>query len=98
MPKTALPPELRKKMGLVPRGNDENSDIWKAGSGVLAPVGSGKDGQFLKMKSGVPMSYRASRLAQMENGGIRGQANISKPRLIENNNAIALKTRRSSFE
>jgi hypothetical protein len=60
MPKTALPPELRKKMGLKPRKEEEESsyDIYKPGSGVLAPVGSGKDGTFLKMKSSVPKSLQ----------------------------------------
>jgi hypothetical protein len=75
MPKTALPECLRKKMGLAKRThNDENStdDIWKAGSGVLKAVGSGHDGEYLKMKSGVAMSERASRLAQIQTGGVRG--------------------------
>lgn len=76
MPRTALPECLRKKMGLVKRtpDNDENSndDIWKAGSGVLKAVGSGHDGEYLKMKSGVAMSERASRLAQIQSGGVRG--------------------------
>jgi hypothetical protein len=72
MPKSALPPELRKKMGLHPRNDDsESNEIYKAGSGVLAPVGSGKDGAYLKMKSSIPMSHRTSGLAKMN--GIQGQ-------------------------
>lgn len=67
MPKTALPPELRRKLGFQPRKEEEEStyDIYKAGAGVLAPVGSGRDGSYLKMKSSIPMSHRASGLARM---------------------------------
>lgn len=83
MPKTALPPELRKKMGLKPRKADEdnNDTIWRAGSGVLAKTGSGRDGTFLKRRSGAPMSQRASALAQkqFQSGSVR--ANISRARL-----------------
>ena len=82
-PKTALPPELRRKMGLKPRKADEGNDdtIWRAGSGVLAKTGSGRDGTFLKRRSGVPMSQRASALAQkqFQSGSVR--ANVSRARL-----------------
>lgn len=66
MPKTALPPELRRKLGFQPRKEEEagSYDIYKAGSGVLAPVGSGRDGSYLKMKSSIPMSHRTSGLAR----------------------------------
>lgn len=86
MPKTALPPELRRKMGLVPRteGEEEGSIIYQAGSGVLKPVGSGKDGSYLKMKSSIPMSHRTSGLAKMT-GAVQGQrALIPRARMIEN--------------
>jgi hypothetical protein len=84
MPKTALPPELRRKMGLEPRFEDKSSDeIWRAGSGVLAPTGSAADGHFLRKGSGAPMSIRASRLAQVSNQ-VSNRANVSRPRLLEN--------------
>ena len=83
MPKTALPPELRRKMGLKPRKTDQDNDdtIWRAGSGVLAKTGSGRDGTYLKRRSGEPMSQRASALAQrqFQSGSVR--ANISRARL-----------------
>lgn len=88
MPKTALPPELRRKLGLAPRAeeNHENT-IYQAGAGVLAPVGSGKDGSYLKMKSGIPMSHRTSGKARMS-GEFKGQrALIPRARVI-NNNAV----------
>ena len=85
MPKTALPPELRRKMGLQPRAEEKAGgyEIYQAGSGVLKPVGSGKDGSYLKMKSSVPMSHRTSGLARM-NGTYQGQrALIPRARVIE---------------
>lgn len=92
MPSTALPPELRKKLGLPPRKQEVNTDstIWTPGSGVLAKVGSGRDGTFLKRRSGVPMSERASALAQknFQPGSIR--ANVSKARLSIGGNDIPL--------
>ncbi len=84
MPKTALPPELRRKMGLVPRKEEAEGsyEIYQAGSGVLKPVGSGKDGSYLKMKSSIPMSHRTSGLAKMQ--GIHGQrALIPRARVID---------------
>mmetsp|Transcript_32946 Transcript_32946/g.72556 ORF Transcript_32946/g.72556 Transcript_32946/m.72556 type:complete len:122 (-) Transcript_32946:1273-1638(-) len=73
MPKSALPPELRRKMGLAPRENeDKENEIYKAGSGVLAMVGSGKDGTFLKRGSSIPMSHRTSGAARMR-GEFQGQ-------------------------
>ena len=89
MPKTALPPELRRKLGLQPR-NDENAggnEIYQAGSGVLKPVGSGKDGSYLKMKSSIPMSHRTSKLAQM-NGSYQGQRALIPRARIANSNAV----------
>eukprot|EP00598_Pedospumella_elongata_P009478 CAMPEP_0185015040 /NCGR_PEP_ID=MMETSP1098-20130426/99631_1 /TAXON_ID=89044 /ORGANISM="Spumella elongata, Strain CCAP 955/1" /LENGTH=100 /DNA_ID=CAMNT_0027544153 /DNA_START=39 /DNA_END=338 /DNA_ORIENTATION=- len=73
MPKTALPPELRRKMGLAPRVEEKAGgyEIYQAGSGVLKPVGSGSDGSYLKMKSSIPMSHRTSGLARM-NGSYQG--------------------------
>ena len=81
-PKTALPPDVRKKLGLSKRVDEESDEIWKPGSGVLAPVGSGRDGQYLKMKSGVSLSIGGSRKAQLENSGVSRRANISRPKLL----------------
>ena len=77
-PKRALPDCLRKKIrrSSADATNDENSDaLYKAGAGVLAPRGAeggeyraGSQRNFLKRGSGKPMSERASRLAQLQNG------------------------------
>ena len=83
MPKTALPPELRKKMGFAKRANEEDSTIWKPGSGVLAPTGSAPDGTFLKRRSGAPMSQRASALAQQQGVGIGARARITRARIVD---------------
>ncbi len=90
MPKTALPPELRRKLGFQPRKeeNDSSYDIYKAGSGVLAPVGSGKDGSYLKMKSSIPMSYRASAHAKMIGATQGGRALIPRARILTSNQVI----------
>ena len=102
MPKSALPPELRRKMGFAPRRgeeNDEGNKIWQAGSGVLRKVGSGRDGTYLKRGSGIVMSQRASRLAQIKEGGMVRTANISRPAL-QNSNCLVLnnkRTKRTSF-
>ena len=64
--KTALPPSLRRKMGLAPRKEEDEAAseaIYKAGAGVLKPTGSAPDGTYLKRNSGVPASQRASALA-----------------------------------
>ena len=55
-------------MGLSPRRESDaglSEALYRPGAGVLAPAGSARDGSFLKMKSGVPQSQRASALAQM---------------------------------
>ena len=58
MPKSALPPDLRRKLGLPSRDNEEDdSIIYTAGSGVLVPVGSGSDGKFLKRGSGGMLNF-----------------------------------------
>jgi len=75
-------------MGFTQRSNDENQDIWQAGSGVLKPVGSGRDGTFLKRGSGVPMSQRASRLGQYNAEEYRQRALILKPTLAGNDRII----------
>lgn len=53
MPKTALPAELRRKMGFTKRvsDDDENADntYWTPGAGVLAKIGSGSDGTYVCM-------------------------------------------------
>jgi bifunctional DNA-binding transcriptional regulator/antitoxin component of YhaV-PrlF toxin-antitoxin module len=69
LPKTALPPELRKKMGLKPRTEDDSSEIYNAGSGVLKAAGSGQDGCFLKKGSGIPASVRTSGLNRSSDVG-----------------------------
>jgi hypothetical protein len=75
-------------MGLKKRVmGEENSTIYQPGSGVLAKVGSARDGNFLKAKSGQSMSVRASRLAQ-QNMGERNKANILKPRLAGSQKVI----------
>lgn len=79
LPKTALPPELRKKMGLKPRTEDDSSDIYKAGSGVLNAAGSARDGKYLKKGSGVPASVRTSGLSQNRSPGAK--AVVSKARI-----------------
>jgi len=77
-------------MGLKKRiDGEENSDIYKPGSGVLAKVGSARDGNFLKARSGKAMSLRASRLAQQSQGE-RNMANVSKPRLTGDTKVIEL--------
>ena len=86
MPKTALPPELRRKLGLAPRKEEEEGtyDIYKAGGGVLQAVGSGRDGSYLKMKSSIPMSHRTSGLARMGLQGIQSQrAYIPRAKLVD---------------
>ena len=84
MPKSALPPELRRKMGFKPRDGEHDTAIYTAGSGVLLPVGSGVDGTFLKKNSSVPMSKRTSGLARIQ-GTFRGQrAVIPRAKTVEN--------------
>lgn len=89
MPKTALPPELRRKLGFQPRQEEAAGgyEIYEAGSGVLKPVGSGKDGSYLKMKSSIPMSHRTSKLAQM-NGSYQGQRAIIPRARIATSNVV----------
>jgi hypothetical protein len=89
MPKTALPPELRRKLGFQPRAQDENTDIYKAGSGVLKPKGSGNDGSYLKMKSSIPMSQRTSGLAKMQNQYQGQRALIPKSVLVDSNKIVS---------
>ena len=90
MPKTALPPELRRSMGLKPRRQDEENDkeIWTPGSGVLKKVGSGRDGSFLKRGSGVPMSQRASKYAQIigQSESLRQRAFVQRASLANTTN------------
>lgn len=88
MPKTALPPELRRKMGLAPRAEECETDIYKAGAGVLKPVGSGKDGSYLKMKSSIPMSHRTSGLARMTGAYTGQRALIPRARVIQNGSLV----------
>ena len=84
VPKSALPPDLRRKMGFGPREGELENDIYKPGSGVLQPVGSGVDGTFLKKKSSVPMSQRTSGFARLQ-GRYRGQrAVIPRAKTLEN--------------
>ncbi len=96
MPKCALPPELRRKMGLAPRKEEtaEENKLYEAGAGVLAKVGSGRDGSFLKRRSGVPMSERTSEYNRI-NGVYQGnRANISRAHLANGeSNALLVKVR-----
>lgn len=76
-------------MGLAPRRDDEtDSSIWTAGAGILAATGSAPDGTFLKRRSGVPMSERASAYAQ-QNGYVTGsRAHISRARLANSSTLV----------
>jgi hypothetical protein len=72
--KRALPDCLRKKKGPICE-EGTSDDFYKPGAGVLAPRGAedgeyraGSQRNFLKRRSGKPMSERASRLAQMKHG------------------------------
>lgn len=85
-PKTALPPGLRKSMGLRPRREEDTaaSDaIYKPGAGVLRAAGSAPDGTFLKRNSGIPASQRASALAQKSGYAANARAVIAKPQLAD---------------
>ena len=74
-------------MGLSVRSSDETKEnageIWSAGSGVLRRVGSGRDGTFLKRNSGVPMSQRASKFAEMtgKSESLRQRARVDRASL-----------------
>jgi len=65
---------LRKNIkGADPSTGNGSDDFYKPGAGVLAPRGNGEyragsQKNFLKRRSGKPMSERASRLAQMQHG------------------------------
>jgi hypothetical protein len=85
-PKTALPPGLRKKMGLEPRREEDASAsdaIYRPGAGVLAAAGSAPDGKFLKRNSGVPASQRASALAQRSGYAANARAVVARPSLAD---------------
>lgn len=72
MPKCALPPEIRAKLGLdKKRQVNENGAYFKSGFGVVKQKGSetqhyaaGNQKNFLKRRSGVPMSVRTGGLGQ----------------------------------
>jgi hypothetical protein len=86
LPKRALPDCLRKKLKGVKVEdcpNNDDVDVYKAGSGVLAPVGSAPDGTFLKRGSGVPMSLRASALAQRRGDAANARATIHRATLVD---------------
>lgn len=89
LPKRALPDCLRKKLkGVkVEETNDSANDVnvYAAGSGVLAPVGSAPDGTFLKRGSGIPMSLRASALAQRRGDAANARATIYRAKLVNGN-------------
>ena len=97
VPKRALPASLRQKMGLkVDKKEIEDEVIYKAGGGVLTTVGSGRDGTFLKMKSGKSMSERASRLAQQKSSGQVYKANLKnlKPKVINDDRSNNMRSSR----
>ena len=88
-PKTALPPSLRRKMGLAPRKEEDEAAseaIYKAGAGVLKPTGSAPDGTYLKRNSGVPASQRASALAQRSGYASNARATVRRPALADGKN------------
>eukprot|EP00621_Florenciella_sp_RCC1693_P000607 CAMPEP_0182554324 /NCGR_PEP_ID=MMETSP1323-20130603/49930_1 /TAXON_ID=236787 /ORGANISM="Florenciella parvula, Strain RCC1693" /LENGTH=240 /DNA_ID=CAMNT_0024766049 /DNA_START=57 /DNA_END=779 /DNA_ORIENTATION=+ len=105
-PKTALPPELRAKMGLKPRrdgergrGDGSHETMYSAGAGVLKPVGSGADGSFLKRGSGVPMSERTSGLARQRGDAVGARAHIARPELVGGSDVVGTeRVRRSDRE
>mmetsp|Transcript_28579 Transcript_28579/g.51794 ORF Transcript_28579/g.51794 Transcript_28579/m.51794 type:complete len:215 (-) Transcript_28579:212-856(-) len=94
MPKRALPDSVRRKI----KGSKENcapssehdNDVYKAGAGVLAPVGSAADGSFLKRGSGVPASVRASALAQRRGDAAGARATIRRAALVGEGGAKVL--------
>lgn len=97
VPKRALPASLRQKMGLkVDKKEIEDEVIYKAGGGVLTTVGSGRDGTFLKMKSGKSMSERASRLAQQKSSGQVYKANLKnlKPKVVNDDQSNNMRSSR----
>ncbi|KAJ1461822.1 hypothetical protein M885DRAFT_611431 [Pelagophyceae sp. CCMP2097] len=84
LPKTALPPGVRARMGLAPRREEDfaaSEQLYKAGAGVLQPVGSAPDGTFLKRNSGVQASERTSALAQMR-GDARARAVVNRAAVL----------------
>ena len=89
-PKTALPPSLRRKMGLAPRKEEDEAAseaIYKAGAGVLKPTGSAPDGTYLKRNSGVPARVRAgSALAQRSGYASNARATVRRPALADGKN------------
>ena len=73
-------------MGLAPRREEDaaaSAAIYKAGAGVLKPVGSSADGTYLKGGSGVPASQRASALAQRTGYATNARAVVQRPALAD---------------
>ena len=97
LPKTALPPELRARMGLTPRREEDasKSQFYTPGNGVLQAAGSAPDGGFLKGGSGVPASVRLSGLAR-DDGGAEHLARVAKTRPPDKAHSEALRRRASS--
>lgn len=88
-PKTALPPSLRRKMGLAPRKEEDaaaSEALYKAGAGVLEKRGSAPDGTFLKRNSGIPASQRASGAAQQSGYASNARATVRRPALADGKN------------
>mmetsp|Transcript_23406 Transcript_23406/g.30454 ORF Transcript_23406/g.30454 Transcript_23406/m.30454 type:complete len:456 (-) Transcript_23406:726-2093(-) len=86
LPKRALPDCLRKKLKGVKvddTNDDDSNNVYQAGSGVLAPVGSAPDGTFLKRGTGVPMSHRASALAQRRGDAANARATIFRAARVD---------------
>ena len=84
MPKRALPDCIRRQIkgAVLSESDKDDSNLYRAGSGVLAPVGSAPDGTFLKRNSGQPMSSRASYLAQQRGDAIGAKATIYRAKVI----------------
>ena len=69
MPKSALPDSVRKNLGLSERKSSKRfSEKFEVDSAVHLTKGGQEAKQFLKMKSGVPMSTRTSGLVKMQGG------------------------------
>mmetsp|Transcript_17302 Transcript_17302/g.37210 ORF Transcript_17302/g.37210 Transcript_17302/m.37210 type:complete len:197 (-) Transcript_17302:194-784(-) len=99
-PSSALPPEVRRKLGLAPAastpetsGAADHGHLYTGAANAAPKVGAsgaGTDWQnpnghaFVRRGSGVPMSQRASRKAQLERGQMPPQpmrsASLDGPR------------------
>jgi hypothetical protein len=74
MPKQALPDSVRRNLGLTDKRKDSkrfgNQDTTQIHSSVGDTKGGMEAKQYLKMKSGVPMSLRTSGLVKLQNSHV----------------------------